>query len=131
MVLAYFTRERCFFVEAFPQTERFNSTFFTETILLNIVQSVSVFCPKLQAQGYWMHEEDSKPHNSALSLHKTEELGLTRLAQPPYFFDLTPYDFFLFGYLKKELQGKNFKSQNMVMSGVMALLTKIPIQMLS
>jgi hypothetical protein len=78
-----------------------------------------------------MHIDDAKPHNFGLSLHKTEELGFTRLAQPLYFFDLAPYDFFLFGYLKKELHGKNFRSQNSVISVLRALLTKILIQKLS
>jgi hypothetical protein len=52
MISAYVIRKGFVSVEALPETERFNSTLFTEKILLNIVQSVNVFCPKLQAQGY-------------------------------------------------------------------------------
>jgi hypothetical protein len=85
----------------------------------------------MQAQGYWMHIDDAKSHTSALSLQKTEELGFTRLTQPLYSLDLAPCNLFLFGYLKKELHGKNFRSQNGVISMVRAILTKIPIQMLS
>jgi hypothetical protein len=70
----------------------------------------------MHAQGYWVQIENAKPPNSALSLQKTEELGFTRLAQPCYFPDLAPYDFFLFGFSKKKLHGKKFRSQNQMMS---------------
>jgi hypothetical protein len=52
IISAYFTRQRFIFVEALPETERFNSTFFTEKVLLNIVRSVSIFRPKMRAQCY-------------------------------------------------------------------------------
>jgi hypothetical protein len=116
MMSAYFTRQGYVSVEALPETEGINSKFFTETILSNIVQPVSVFCPKMQAQGHSMQIDNAKPHNSALSLQKTEELGFTRLAQRPYSPDLAPCDVFLFGFLKKDLDGKNFRSQNEVVS---------------
>jgi hypothetical protein len=41
---------------------------------------MSVFHPKMQAQGYWMHVDNAKFHNSALWLQKSEDLGFTRLA---------------------------------------------------
>jgi hypothetical protein len=131
MILAYFTRPGFVSAEALPKTKRFNYTFFTETVLSSIVRSVSIFRPKMQAQGYWMHIDNAKSPNYALSLQKTEELGFTRLAQPPYSLDLAPCDFLLFGYLKKEFHGKNFRSQKEVISVVRAILTKIPIQTLS
>jgi hypothetical protein len=74
MISAYFTRQGFVSIEALPETERFNSTFFTETILVNIVQSLIVSRPKMQARGYWIHIDNAKSHNSGLSLRKTEEL---------------------------------------------------------
>jgi histone-lysine N-methyltransferase SETMAR len=67
-----------------------------------------------------MHIDNAIPHNSALSLQKSEELRFTRLAPRPYSPDLAPCDFFLLGYLKTELHGKNFRSQNEVISMVRA-----------
>jgi hypothetical protein len=110
MISAYFTCQGFISVDALPETERFNSTFFTEINLLNIVQDVNAFRPKMQAQAYWMHIENAKPDNSALSLQKTKGLGLTRLVQLPYSPDLVLCDFLLFSYLRKELHAKNFRS---------------------
>jgi hypothetical protein len=42
-----------------------------------------------------------------------------------------PCDFFAFGYLKKELQGMNFGSQNGVISAMTAILSEISIRTLS
>jgi hypothetical protein len=131
MISAYFTRQRFVSIEALPETERFNSEFFTGTILPSLVRSVSLLRPKMQAQGYWLHIDSAKPYNSVLSLHKTEELGFTRLPQSPYSPDLTPCDFFLFGYLKKEPQGMNFRCQNGVISAMTAILSEIPVQTFS
>jgi histone-lysine N-methyltransferase SETMAR len=120
MISTSFTRQGLISVETLTETERFISPFSMETNLLNIIQSVSVFCPKMQAQCYWMYLDSAKPHNSALSFQKTEELGFTRLTQPHYSPDLTPCSFFLFGYLKTQPHGENFRSQNEVISVVRA-----------
>jgi hypothetical protein len=75
-----------------------------------------------------MDTHKMKSHNSALSLQETEALGFTQLPQPPYSSDLTPCHFFRFGYLKKELDAKNFRSQNAVITAVKTTLTKIPFK---
>jgi hypothetical protein len=53
-----------------------------------------------------MRINNAKPDNSALPLQKTEELGFTRLAQPPYSLDFAPCNFFLFDQLKKNSMGR-------------------------
>jgi hypothetical protein len=78
-ISAYFTRQEFVCIEALPETKQFNSPFCTETILQNFIQFVNLLRPKMQAQGYWLHIDNVKPHNSALSLHKNEELGFTAL----------------------------------------------------
>jgi hypothetical protein len=82
--------------------------FFTEIILPSIVENLSVTGPKLKATATRLHIDNAKPHNSRLSLQKIEEYGFIRMPQPPYSPDLAPCDFFLFGYLKSQLEGKAF-----------------------
>jgi hypothetical protein len=74
MISVYFIRQGFVSTETVLETERFNSAFFTEIILPSLVQSVSLLRPKMQVQGYWLHIDNAKSHNSALCLHKTEEL---------------------------------------------------------
>jgi hypothetical protein len=47
MISAYFTRQGFVSIEAFPETEQFNSVFFTEVILPNLVQSMSLLRLKM------------------------------------------------------------------------------------
>jgi hypothetical protein len=104
---------------------------FVLTILQSVVGSVSVLRLKMRAQDYWLHIDNAKPRNAALSFQKTEKVGFTRLSQSLYSHDIAPYDFFLFGYLKKELKEKNFRSENEMISAVRTVLNAIQIRVLS
>jgi hypothetical protein len=64
--------------------------------------------PKLKATAAHLHRDNTKPHNFRLSLRKTEESEFIRAPQPPDSPDLASCDFFLFGYLKLQLEGKTF-----------------------
>jgi hypothetical protein len=48
--------------------------------------------------------------------------------QPPYFPDLAPCDFFLFGYLKHHLEGKHLTMEDEVIAAVREVFDKIPLQ---
>lgn len=56
----------------------------------------------------WLHLDNSKVHNSIMSMKKYDELGFKRPPHPAYSPDVAPSDFYLFGYLEQKLQGKQF-----------------------
>jgi hypothetical protein len=103
-----FSRTNFVPIEFLPQGQNYNSYFFTEIILLSIVENLSVARPKLKATAAHQHTDNAKPHNSRLSLQKIEEYGFIRVPQPLNSPDLATCDFFLFGYLKLQLDGKIF-----------------------
>jgi hypothetical protein len=109
MISAYFTRQRFVSIERLPKTERFNSAFFTDTIFPSIVQFMSLSCSKMQPQGYWLHIDNAKSRNSALSLDKTEELEFTRLPKLLYSAHLALFGFFLFVYWRKKTPRDEFQ----------------------
>jgi hypothetical protein len=59
-----------------------------------------------------------------------EEYGFIRASQPPYSPDLAPCDFFLFGYLKLQLEGKTFFDEDSVKEEVRRILMEIPVSRL-
>jgi hypothetical protein len=79
LISAYFTRQKFVSIEKLPETERFNSAFFTETMPPSLVQSVSLLRPKMQAQASWLHIDNASSDDFALSLHEIEELAFSRL----------------------------------------------------
>jgi hypothetical protein len=62
-----------------------------------------------------------------MSIEKIEELGFILVPQPPYSPDLTPCDFFLFGYLKQHLEEKHFTREDQVIAAVRDVQDRIPI----
>jgi transposase len=63
-----------------------------------------------------------------MSIEKIEEVGFILVPQRPYSPDLAPCDFFLFGYLKRDLEGKHFTRKDQVITAVREGLDKIPLQ---
>jgi histone-lysine N-methyltransferase SETMAR len=66
--------------------------------------------------------------SSDLSIEKIEELCFILVLQPPYSLDLAPSDFFLFGDLKRQLEGKHLTREDQVIAAGREIFDKIPLQ---
>jgi hypothetical protein len=98
MVSAYFSRCGFVSVEFLPVKQKYNSQFFTETVLPSIEKKAAECRPKLRTTAAHLHVDNAKPHISEMSIEKTEELGFILVPQPLYSPHRAPCDFFLFGY---------------------------------
>jgi hypothetical protein len=47
-----------------------------------------------------------------MSIERNEALGFILVPQPPYSPDLAPCEFFLFGYLKQQLEGNHLTRED-------------------
>ena len=99
-----------------PIGEKFNKKFFSQRVLGDLAKSITT-------NGYFLHMDNARPH---LAFEKLTELGIKRLEHPPYSPDLAPSDFFLFGYLKKLLEGQEFEDENQLFEKVTEILNDIP-----
>lgn len=99
-------------ITVLPSNQKFNKTFFAECVLGNLAKMVST-------KKKYFHCDNARPH---LVDWKFRELGLTRLEHPPYSPDLAPSDFFLFGMLKKLLEGNKFENVEQVHAEVVRCL---------
>jgi hypothetical protein len=129
MISVYFSR--CGFVslEFLPMGQKYSSQFFTETVSPNIERKFAECRPKLRATTVHLHIGNATPHTSKMSIEKIEELGFILVLQPPYSPPLAPCDFFLCGYLKQYLEGKQFTTEDSVISAVREGFDKIQLQM--
>jgi hypothetical protein len=109
MLSAYFSGTCFVSIEFLSQGQKYNSQFFIETILPSLVPSLSLRDPKLKVTTAHLHRDNTKPQNSRLSIRETEEYGFIRMPQPP---DSAACHFFLFGYLKSQLEGKTLFDEN-------------------
>ena len=53
------------------------------------------------------------------------ELHIERLPHPPYSPDISPNDFFLYGYIKNKLKGNRFSSQKELNDAVVEIIKNI------
>lgn len=54
------------------------------------------------------HQDNARPHTALQTLAKIEELGWTKLQQPPYSPDIAPSDYHLFRSMDHFLRGRRF-----------------------
>jgi histone-lysine N-methyltransferase SETMAR len=84
MVSAYFWRCGFVSVEFLPMGQKYNSQFFTETVLPSIEKKLVECRPKLRTTTTHIHVDKAKPDTSRMSIEKIEELGFILVPQPPY-----------------------------------------------
>jgi hypothetical protein len=97
MVSAYFSHCGFVSVESLPMRQKYKAQFLTETVLPSIEKKLAECRPKLQTTAAHLRLDNAKPHTFKMSIEKIEELGFILVAQPPYYPDLAPCDFLLFG----------------------------------
>lgn len=98
-----------------PIDQKFNRNFFEQKVLGDLSSTI-------KTNGFFLHMDNARPH---LVHEKLKELGIKRLEHPPYSPDLAPSDFFLFGYLKKLLEGEEFDSEIELFDRVTEILKEI------
>jgi transposase len=108
--------------------QKYIRQFITEIVFPSAERKLADCLPKLRATAAHLHVDNATPHPSKMSFEKTEELGFTLVPQPPYSPDLALCDFFLFGCLKRHLEGKQFTTEDQVFSTLREIFDKRPLQ---
>ena len=106
-----------------PRGESFNRAFFVNVVLADLFKAIESARPVKRASELRLHIDNARPH---LVDDVLEGNGLARLPHPPYSPDLAPSDFFLFGYLKMRLEGRDFNSDEELFMEASKVLQAIP-----
>ena len=110
-----------------PDGDRFTKKIFIGTVLGDLKNYFNIHRASMQGSGIILHIDYASSH------HVNDELkraGIKRMEHPPYSPDLAPSDFFLFGFLKTNLEGKHFDSAEELLDWVKNFLNSIDIEML-
>lgn len=70
------------------------------------------------AKGVLLQQDYARPHTGAQTMAVIRELKFTVLPHPPYFPDLAPSDYWLFGEMKKPLREKHYDDLQQFSSAV-------------
>jgi transposase len=77
-----------------------------------------------------IHADNAKPHVSTRVKQYMEDHRLRTAPRAPYSPDLAPSNFFLFGYVKRALQGSEFQTVEELLAAVVGILHAIPTETL-
>jgi hypothetical protein len=80
--------------------------------------------PRKYSRDTFFHLGNAIPHRAPRDF---DRLGTTRLLHPPYSPDLALCDFWLFGTLKRKLEGSTFGDPVEVLTALSTILSMIPL----
>jgi hypothetical protein len=78
-----------------------------------------------------MHFDNAPIHNSRVVTEKLTEQSLKSMPHPTSRPDLSPCDFFLFGYLKDKLVDKRYATSEELIAGGDTTISEMPIDVIS
>jgi hypothetical protein len=125
MLWKSFSCTGAFDVIALPPAERFTRKFFVGKVMDSFIGTWAKKMPTVEATGTLLHLDSAGPH---LALETFEHHGITRLHRPPDSRNLSPADFWLFGYIKATLEGFFFLDINEARDRIVAILRSIPLR---
>ena len=67
--------------------------------------------PGMLWDGIILLHDNARPHTANLVRDKLQRFGWETRQHPPYSPNLSPWDFHIFGYLKKDIRGRRFHSE--------------------
>jgi hypothetical protein len=103
----------------------YSSTFFCQSVLLDLIQNLEAYSRRRILKGLFVHWDNTRPHNWKESSQCLKDFHAIRMPQPAYSPDLAPSDFFLFGYLKAKLQGRQLQGRHGIILAIQEIMGEV------
>ena len=113
-------------VKVLPKGCKWTSQYYIE----NILPEICALRVAGDRRRLVVHADNARPHVSRKVKEYLEGQSLRTAPHPPYSPDLAPSDFFLFGDVKRMLQGSEFQATEELLEAVVAILNAIPAETL-
>jgi histone-lysine N-methyltransferase SETMAR len=113
-----------------PKGESYNSVFFCNAVVPSLVANICSDQRRRSLKGFYVHLDNARPHNSHQSNDCLQSTKAQRMPQPAYSPDLAPSDFFLFGFLKQQLQGVHLADREALKSAICQIFSRIDRKLL-
>ena len=99
-----------FVVDMLPKGMSYNSSYFISNILHVLEEQKQQIWPKSGRRKVLIYLDNCKVHNSKMTMEEIQKIQFKRVPHPAYSPDVAPSDFYLFGRVKKRLEGFEFES---------------------
>ena len=128
MISVFWSSSGMHIIRMLPPGEKFIKSYFIDEVMVPLMEALSQKKGMKKKKRIFFHFDDASPHSIDRTL---SEMGYNRLPHPPYSPDLAPSDFFLFGYLKNLIEGKEFETPDQLFQEVSKILRSISKGILS
>lgn len=105
MLTVFFSSSGVHFVEFLPEGEVFDAHY-----MCKVISSLTQCIPSRAKGQVWIHMDNARPHRAKIAQKALYDSGFLSAPHPPYSPDLSPCDFYLFGYLKGKLEAHVFST---------------------
>ena len=99
-----------------PKGQKMNRKYFCDVVLQETREILTSIPEKSGIEGMMIHLDNCKVHNSARTTPQFQDFQVTRLPHPPYSPDISPCDFWFFGWSKEQMRGHKFQGADQVRS---------------
>jgi hypothetical protein len=104
-----------------PKGQNLNSQYLSGVIFGEIRDGLLSITQKNGLEEMMIHMDNCKVHHSKKTTALLQELQVTRLPHPPYFPDISPCDFWVFGWSNNQMRGKRFHGSDEVRTFLLEL----------
>lgn len=120
MCTVWFDARGVLLVDYLPKGQTINADYIMNQ--LDLLRTAVLSKRRIMRQRPFILWDNARPHASARTCAKVEELGFRRLNHPAYSPDLAIADFHLFGLMKMPMRGKAFTTRQEVIDATNASL---------
>jgi histone-lysine N-methyltransferase SETMAR len=98
-----------------------NSQYFCDAVLQETREALTSIPEKSGIEGMMIHLDNCKVHNSGRTTLQFQDFQVTRLPHPPDSPDISPCDFWFFGWSTEHMRGSEFHAADEVRSFLLNL----------
>jgi histone-lysine N-methyltransferase SETMAR len=121
MITIFFTSRRLLVSEALPKGTKFNQDYFIQYILPGLYREKTRISRKTGFPAFSVHMDNSMCHNGRKVSDIFARRSIERAPHPPHSPDISPCDFWLFGYLKHKMRDQEFRGQQGILNAIVTI----------
>ena len=122
IITVFFSRVGIEHIDVLPEGKTMDAEYFCAHCLKSLKEKICSRRKRGGVSNIVLHFDNAWPHTACHTKEFLEREGFSVLGHPPYSPDLSPCDFFLFGYLKGALEGTYAQSREELMGKIENIL---------
>ncbi len=126
MIFSAFSSAGPLLLEVLPRNSKFTSAYMCEVILPKLNNACRTQLKVRSNQKIFIHMDNAKPHTAGKTIKQIMALKFKQLPHPPYSPDISPCDFFLYGYIKEQLKGIHHDTPEELYQSIVHIVENVP-----